>query len=389
MDPLESWLRSLCSQCGGRGFESLSLHWVVTSTLAGGHSGGHWMSGRRAEPTLWWWAAESCWCATIEGKRRRFGKDLAIAKRKLRTMLRPAKERAPTDWEQATVRELLDEFYGHYEQAKRDSPLTVKGLRPRLQLAGKLLGLVTVIELRKVHLERVVARMKSDGYEPSYIRDVVGSVQQAFRWALGADMLTIDPTAGFRKPGGRHRTRIATWDEYLSLLRASARHLRLFLVCLRHTGCRPSELRRATWEDIDWEQRLLVTWRHKTVDQQVVPTPRVIPLSATVARILAWIKTHATSEHVLVNARGRPWTKDALVLAFRRARTRAGIGPVRGEDLVVYSVRHTYASQAIGRVSDTELAELMGHTTTRTLRRYVHLDARRLREIQERATGRE
>ncbi len=70
-----------------------------------------------------------------------------------------------------------------------------------------------------------------------------------------------------------------------------------------------------------------------------------------------------------------------------RLRTRAGIETKSGEDLVLYSNRHTYGTNAAGKVSDMELAELMGHTDTRTTRRYVHLNADRLQDIQKRIQG--
>lgn len=58
-----------------------------------------------------------------------------------------------------------------------------------------------------------------------------------------------------------------------------------------------------------------------------------------------------------------------------------------GERIVLYSTSHSYGTEVAGRVSDIELAELMGRTDTRTTRRYMHLNADRLRSIQRRAQG--
>jgi integrase len=73
---------------------------------------------------------------------------------------------------------------------------------------------------------------------------------------------------------------------------------------------------------------------------------------------------------------------------MRRVRKRAGIQIKADEQLVLYSARHTFATQAAGSVSDMELAELMGHTTTQTTKRYVHLNASRLRDIRRRIEDR-
>jgi integrase len=70
---------------------------------------------------------------------------------------------------------------------------------------------------------------------------------------------------------------------------------------------------------------------------------------------------------------------------MRRLRERAGLGPRAGENIVLYTTRHTFGTATVGKVSDIELAELMGHTDAATTRRYVHLNLERLREIRKRA----
>jgi site-specific recombinase XerD len=68
-----------------------------------------------------------------------------------------------------------------------------------------------------------------------------------------------------------------------------------------------------------------------------------------------------------------------------RVRLRSGLKAKTGEQLVLYSARHTFATETSGAISDIELAELLGQTDTRTTRRYVHFNVARLREIQRRA----
>jgi site-specific recombinase XerD len=62
-----------------------------------------------------------------------------------------------------------------------------------------------------------------------------------------------------------------------------------------------------------------------------------------------------------------------------------GLKPVCGENIVLYSTRHSFATANVGRVSDIELANLMGHTDISTTRRYTHVSLGRLREIRRRA----
>jgi site-specific recombinase XerD len=68
-------------------------------------------------------------------------------------------------------------------------------------------------------------------------------------------------------------------------------------------------------------------------------------------------------------------------------RERAGIEVKGGEQIVLYSQRHSFGSESVGKVSDIELAELMGHTEPRMTQRYIHLNIAHLKDIQKRAAG--
>jgi site-specific recombinase XerD len=60
---------------------------------------------------------------------------------------------------------------------------------------------------------------------------------------------------------------------------------------------------------------------------------------------------------------------------MRRLRVKAGIGPdENGEMIVMYTNRHTFGTGASANgVVDRKLADLMGHTDTKTTQKYIHL----------------
>ena len=114
---------------------------------------------------------------------------------------------------------------------------------------------------------------------------------------------------------------------------------------------------------VDFESRVWIIPDHKTVDRQQDPRPRIIPLPDCIYRMCHWIRQqpgcHKT--RVFVNAWGRPYTKDRLVKCMARVRKRAGIELKAGEQIVLYSQRHSYITNAYGKVGDMALAELAGH----------------------------
>jgi integrase len=279
-------------------------------------------------------------------------------------------------------------------EAKRAKPAVYRDYRYRLVRALKILGTdLRVGAVNRDHLETVKNEMAAGTYrepkEPyawSTIRDSLAAVQTVFRWALMSERVAHDPLKGYEKPSGGQRYRVVTRKEFQALLRASAcnRPFQRVLLVLRKTGCRPGELRRLTWDMVDLEQGLWVMPEHKTVKRVKGRPPRMIALPDPILRMCIRLKerSNGVEPHVFLNAWGRPYTKDRLVKCMDRVRKRAGIEVRAGEQIVLYSQRHTYITEGYGKVGDIALAELAGHTDVQTTRRYSHLDVARLHRYQ-------
>ncbi|MGD9644335.1 MAG: tyrosine-type recombinase/integrase [Pirellulales bacterium] len=337
----------------------------------------------------WLHQASGFWCKKIAGQLRYLDHDYQVAKRKLAALLRERQRvqaRANT-WLDRSVAELCDEFLDDIKA--RRAPTTYDGYRYRLLRALRAMPpALRVGEIRRFHLAKIEQSLVNK-CSPTTIRDTIATLQCAFEWAVRIDVLDSNPLRGYAKPAARSRNRIITRDEFQSLLRATARNpaFRRFLIALRRTGCRPKELRTLTWSMVDLEQGLWILPKHKTITTQKHPRPRIIPLPPCVLKLCRWLAARRDERchHVFLNAIQRPYSKDRLVKIMDRVRDRAGIAIKADERIVLYSTRHSYGTEATGKVSDIELAELMGHTTTATTRRYIHLNAARLRDIQRRA----
>lgn len=323
--------------------------------------------------------ASGQWCKKIGGKIHYLGRDYQVAKRRL-TKLASAGE---TQWEVAPFRGLL-EVYADDLKAKR-SHGTYRSQVWRLEVAARILPEnLPAGQVRKQHLSAIESVMRGDGKSPTTIRDVLSAVQGVINWAIAQDLLPIECNhlTGYRKPSPRRRTRVCTDQEFRALLRCSPPSFRRFLIALRHTGCRPGEVRGLRWVDVLLDQGLWVLVNHKTRTTQQDSVARVIPLSGVVAKLCGWLKQRADHDYVFLNHRGKPYTKDVVVHAMARARQRAGI---EGEERIVcYTNRHTFGTNAVGKVSDFELAQLMGHTNLRTTRRYVHMNVDKLKNAMAR-----
>jgi len=196
------------------------------------------------------------------------------------------------------------------------------------------------------------------------------------------------------RPGRRRRT--FTRVEFTRLLRAAALDFRVFLIVLRESIARPQEVRALRWSEIESAdvtltiERALVVGQayfrveeYKSRERRACPDePRIIPISRRLGRVLVRLaaRNADTKGQVLRTDRGHAWTKEATRLRLARLRKRLGLGrDARGEQLVCYSVRHTGATKAAAAgVRDRILADIMGHTNTRTTARYQHLEVSHL-----------
>lgn len=313
------------------------------------------------------------------------GKDYDKALKRMRAMLlaETADKPAPapvTDTARLPLRALaamyLENLDGHKE------PRTVESARERLARAWKYFDKnFPCGEFRQYHLDEIRGKMK--GYSPTTVNCTLGAIMRMFSWA--SQRLDGNKLHGYKLPAERQRNRVVTDEEFRRLLKACVGNLSLrhLLVASRVAGCRPSELRILTWDMIDWQEGVAVLVKHKTTNTQQDPRPRMIPLPPSLVARLRWIQARSKSDHVFVNFYGKPYTKNAVVHAFDRARKRAGIVPKHGEALVFYSARHTFATNGLGKVTDMELANIMGHTSTRTLRRYTHPSAAQIKASRE------
>ena len=346
---------------------------------------------RRSSGKPWLHENSGYWCSTVCGKRVYLDKDYKVACRKLRQLHidRKREEQAVSSaWLDAPIANLADAFLDDV-QARR-KPTTHQGYRYRLLRALQIVGPKTrVADIGKIHLALIEQRMTGK-FSPTTIKDTIAALQATFSWAIKHDLIVENRLSGYEKPAARPRTRIVTDSEFQALLRHSDISFRRVLIALRWTGCRPVEIRSLVWDWVDTESGLWILRDHKTITRQRNPRPRIIPLSIPILRLCLRLaeRPHKPDDHVFLNANRTPYTKDALCQKMSRVRKRAGIDTKAGEQLVLYCNRHTFGTQAAGRVSDIELATLMGHTDVRTTQRYVHFSKDRLRDIQSRAIGR-
>lgn len=224
------------------------------------------------------------------------------------------------------------------------------------------------------------------------------AIVRLYRWAVDeACLLKVNPIERVKHPPKGQRCRIATAAEREALFAAAGPDLSAFLRVLFKTGARPGELRAATWADLypkvsDKKLRaalsagrgMIVLRDYKSRKRRRLPNePRVILLSPRAGRIVGELLGDGPSAHerIFTTAAGRPWTANALRCRMRRLRHALSIErDGRGENIVPYTLRHTFATLATAAgIRDRLLADALGHTETATTARYQHLQVEHVR----------
>jgi len=204
-------------------------------------------------------------------------------------------------------------------------------------------------------------------------------LQRLFNWAQDLEIISTSPAARLEKPQRGERKRILTRPEEVHFLRAAKADFREFVIGMRESMARPQEVRELRWEWL--KQSANGHWffaldefkaRRRRKDKEAI---RIIPVTARLSRLLSRIAARrGRTGVVFLTRKGASWSKETIRGRIRTIRRRLKLEKDRrGENVVAYTWRHTSATAMCTRgFRDKMLAELMGHTNTKTTARYQH-----------------
>jgi integrase len=268
------------------------------------------------------------------------------------------------------------------------------------------LGGVALRDLNAAHFNRLYADLLADGklhqeggLSPTSVRRIHAMVRKALndavRWGYvqrNVALLADPPPQRLVKAARRRGMQTWTAAELHDFLESAQSHeLHGMWTFFAATGMRRSEVLGLRWSEVDLaagtvtvRQTVLATadgFRPQD-DQKSEGSARTIHLDR---RTVAMLTRHrqaqndarralgpAWQDHGLVFPRGDGvwWNPPAISLAFRRAVKRAGVAPIRLQD-----VRHTHASLLLAAgVNPKVVSERLGHSSVAfTLDTYAHV----------------
>jgi len=243
-------------------------------------------------------------------------------------------------------------------------------------IGGKPIAGVTAPELLSV-----IQRIEKRGALETAHR-ALGNCGQVFRYAVATGRAERDPSGDLRgalpPSKGEHFAAVTEPQQVAEILRAIDGYEGSLIV-----GCalrlaplvfvRPGELRKATWEDIDFDS---VEWRYMVTKTD---TQHIVPLSRQSVEILKELQPlTGYGRYVFPSARGngRPMSDNAILAAMRRM----GIGKEEMSGHGFRAMARTILDEVLGVRPDFiehQLAHAVRDPNGRAYNRTAHLPERK------------
>ena len=233
------------------------------------------------------------------------------------------------------------------------------------------IGGVMVSQISRQQLEEFFQLAKERGRGENGGIEALAGVKAMLRWGEEQEICEL---AFKRFPKMSHVPPTVTPlddGELQKLLEAAPPDFKDLLTFGMLTGLRPGELRGMTRDMVRTKasgEMYVCIIRHKTTKSARVPRPRTVALCGDAVEIVKrQLAQHPESPYLFLNADGTQFCRYTYRNRLRRLSTRAGLRRV-----TPYLLRHTFATwESEAGVESTALSQMMGHTTTRTLERYV------------------
>ena len=276
---------------------------------------------------------------------------------------------------------LCDQYLVEYEGRDHHRVTQVQWWRERL--GRHRLSEITLEELRhhlslyRAGLDRSPPRRRA----PATTNRMKAAASALFAFGIKRGLALNNPARLIpMETENNHRTRFLSENERYRLLKAcrQSRWERLYLLVLMAlmTGARKGELLSLQWDWIDFGTRTATLPRTKNGHPRVLTLP--LPVIEELVR-------HRAPEGLLFpRRRGRGEGSAEITKPWQDALAAAEIEGFRFHDL-----RHSAASYlAMGGASLLEVAEVLGHRSLQTTKRYAHLSIHHRQDLTDRILGR-
>lgn len=238
-----------------------------------------------------------------------------------------------------------------------------------------------VADITSQHVDTFYAQLQKD-YAAASVNRIFGLHKQFFKTMVRWGLLAKDPSEGIGQLRVKPKPKKVWTSQAFELAMAKfPEWSRPVLRFIRETGCRPGQATGLKWSDVNLETR---TW-HTMSEKGRLKEPKelFLPLPPSLVPMLTELKSTSrkrfkakAEDPVFLNAEGTgPIRPDYLYTIIRRAGETKEGRPTELKGLCPSGLRTTFGTVLTGEGMPLKyVAELMGHSDTRTTERWYVKD---------------
>ena len=249
----------------------------------------------------------------------------------------------------------------------------------RVRLLEEFFGKYDLGSISKALIESYKKKRLEEGITRSTLNKELAILKSIFRRAKELGLWEGElPKIEMLKGEEEEIVRFLSEEEAKKLIDACPDWFRPVVIFALNTGLRAGEIFSLKWEDIDFENRVIVVRSGYSKTKK----KRLVPMNSTVFNLLKELeKDKKDHGYVFTNRFGLPYKYEDKTYrrVFKTACAKAGIKNFRFHDL-----RHTFASWVAMKSKDIyAVKHLLGHSSLSSAKRYAHLTDTYLRKVVE------
>jgi integrase/recombinase XerD len=191
-------------------------------------------------------------------------------------------------------------------------------------------------------------------------------------WAVVQGRIPYNPLAAAKSVRTKSKRSTAPNEDEVGRLLAHADDtLRVVILCAADSGLRRGEILGLRWEWIDRDEMMirLPAWICKS------GRARTTPLTQRTLDAMDVVPRHLRSSYLLTNPRtGEQYSDVTITSWFRAMALRSGVQAAPGEKVVMHSLRHGFATNAVRRgVRLDVVSDWLGHASLDQTRDYIEV----------------